>query len=105
MTALQEEEEGDKVAGDTQVEEALALWSLYTYTQQNYLLHLTHPWGVGEAFKETTAGHCGIPTCAPLITSPLTNELLLNMIILRTGISQERTFNVFSASGLRKSKN
>lgn len=51
MTALQEEEEGDK-AGDTQVEEALALWSLYTYTQQNYLLHLTHPWGVGEPSKK-----------------------------------------------------
>lgn len=52
MTALQEEEEGDKVAGDTQVEEALALWSLYTYTQQNYLLHLTHPWGVGKPSKK-----------------------------------------------------
>lgn len=51
MTALQEEEEGDKVAGDTQVEEALALWSLYTYTQQNYLLHLTHPWGVGGSLQ------------------------------------------------------
>lgn len=66
---------------------------------------LNPPLGSGGAFKQTTAGHCGIPTCAPLITSPLTNELLLNMIILRTGISQERTFNVFSASGLRKSKN